>query len=62
MSVRRWRRSSWGPRFHPVYRPGVYRLCQELGIEAMEIQWQMGPPFVVRMRDPGDRQLTDPVS
>lgn len=51
-----------GPRFHPVYRPGVYKLCDELGVEALEIQWQMGPPMVVRMRDPGDQRLTDPAS
>lgn len=44
-----------GPQFHPVYRPGLYKLCSELGVKALEIQWQMGPPFVVGMRDPGDR-------
>jgi hypothetical protein len=51
-----------GPRFHPVYRPGLYKLCEERGVKAMEIQWEMGPPFVVRMRDPGDQRLTDPAS
>jgi hypothetical protein len=33
-----------GPLFHPAYRPGLYKLCDELGIEALEIKWQMGPP------------------
>ncbi len=51
-----------GPLFHPVYRPGLYKLCDELGVKALEIQWQMGPPVVVRMRDPGDQRLTDPAS
>jgi hypothetical protein len=49
-----------GQRFHPVYKPGVYKLCEELEVEALEIQWQMGPPVVVRMLDPRDRRLTDP--
>jgi hypothetical protein len=48
-----------GQRFHPVYKPGVYKVCKELEVEALEIQWQMGPPVVVRMLDPGDRPLTD---
>jgi hypothetical protein len=51
-----------GQKFHPVYRPGLYKLCDELGVKALELQWQMGPPVVVRMRDPGDRQLTDSAS
>lgn len=41
-----------GPRFHPVYRPGLWRLCQDLGIPALQIQWEMGPPVVVKMIDP----------
>jgi Protein of unknown function (DUF2971) len=51
-----------GQCFHPVYRPGVHKLCQELGVEALEIQWEMGPPVVVRMRDPGGMRLTDRAS
>jgi hypothetical protein len=51
-----------GPRFHPVYRPGFYKLCEELEIEPLQIQWEMGMPLVVRMIDPGDRRLTDPAS
>jgi hypothetical protein len=51
-----------GPQFHPVYRPGLYKLCEELGVKALEIQWRMGPPVVVGMRDPGDQRLTDPAS
>jgi len=49
-----------GPRFHPVYRPGLYKLCEELGVKALEIQWQMGAPVVVRMLDPGGRRLAGP--
>jgi hypothetical protein len=49
-----------GPKLHPVYRPGLYKLCEELRVKVLEIQWQMGPPVVVRMRDPGERRLTDP--
>ena len=48
-----------GPQFHRVYRPGLYKLCQELEVEPFQIQWQMGPPFVVQMPDPGDRPLSD---
>lgn len=48
-----------GPRFHPVYKPGVYKLCKELQVEALEIQWEMGPPVIVRMLDPSNRPLTD---
>jgi hypothetical protein len=51
-----------GPKFHPVYRPGLYKLCEELEVKALEIQWEMGPPVVVGMRDPGDQRLTDPAS
>lgn len=51
-----------GPRLHPSYRPGLYKLCQELEIEALQIQWQMGPPTVVRMIDPARRRLTDAAS
>jgi hypothetical protein len=50
-----------GQQFHPVYKPGVYKLCEELAIDALEIQWQMGPPIVVKMIDPARRRLTDPV-
>ena len=48
-----------GQRFHPVYRPGLYKLCKELEIDPLQIQWEMGLPFVVRILDPGDRRLTD---
>jgi hypothetical protein len=48
-----------GPPFHPVYRPGLYKLCRELEVEPLEVQWQMGPPVVVRMLDPADRPLSD---
>lgn len=48
-----------GPRFHRVYRPSLYKLCEELEIEPLLIQWEMGPPIVVRMPDPGRRPLTD---
>jgi hypothetical protein len=51
-----------GPRFHPVYRPGLFKLTQELQVECLEIQWQMGPPVIVRMRDPDERHLTEPPS
>jgi hypothetical protein len=49
-----------GPQFHLVYRPGLYKLCDELGVKA--IQWEMGPPLVVGMLDPGDMRLTEPPS
>ena len=48
-----------GPRLHPVYHEGVYKLCQELDIEPLLIQWEMGPPVIVRMPDPRDRRLAD---
>jgi hypothetical protein len=51
-----------GPRFHPVYRPGVWKLCQELEVEALEIQWEMGPPMVVKTLDPARRPLFHPPS
>jgi hypothetical protein len=51
-----------GPRFHRVYKPGVWKLCEELGVEPLEIQWEMGPPVVVRMLDPSKKRLSDPPS
>jgi hypothetical protein len=47
-----------GQKCHPVYFPGVYKLCEELGVKALQIQW----PRVVRMLDPADRRLTDAAS
>lgn len=49
-----------GPRFHPAYKPGVWKLCDELEVEPLEIQWEMGPPVVVRMLDPARRPLVRP--
>jgi hypothetical protein len=49
-----------GPRFHPAYKPGVWKLCEELEVEPLEIQWEMGPPVVVRMLDPARRPLFRP--
>lgn len=49
-----------GQNLHPVYKPGPYKLCQELGVEALEIQWQMGPDVIVRMIDPASRPLLRP--
>jgi Protein of unknown function (DUF2971) len=47
-----------GPRFHPVYRPGLYKLCHELGVEALQIEWRRGhPPAIVRMPDPSSQSL-----
>jgi hypothetical protein len=51
-----------GQKFHPVYEPGVYKLCQELGVEALKIQWEMGPEAIVRMLDPARRPLIRPSS
>lgn len=41
-----------GPRFHPVYKHALWRLCEELEVLALEIQWEMGPAYVVKMIDP----------
>ena len=49
-----------GQSFHRVYKPGLYKLCQELGVEALEIQWEMGPDVIVRMIDPARRPLLRP--
>jgi hypothetical protein len=49
-----------GPRFHPVDKPGVWKICEELEVEPLEIQWEMGPPIVVKMIDPSGRPLTNP--
>jgi hypothetical protein len=51
-----------GPRFHHSYKPALWRLCEELEIEPLEIQWEMGPPAVVKMIDPARRRLTNRVS
>jgi hypothetical protein len=48
-----------GPQFHRSYKTGLWRLCEELEVEPLEIQWQMGPPAVVRMIDPARKPLTD---
>jgi hypothetical protein len=49
-----------GQTFDQVYKPGLWKLCQELGIEAYEIQWHMGPEVIVRMIDPASRSLLRP--
>jgi hypothetical protein len=46
-----------GPRLHPVDRSGLWTLCQEIEIEALQIQWQMGAPVGVKMLDPTKRPL-----
>jgi hypothetical protein len=54
---------SFAPSDEPCERfsPLVYKLCDELEIEPLLIQWEMGSPVVVRMLDPR-RRLTDPAS
>jgi hypothetical protein len=50
-----------GQQFHRVYKPGLWKLCQEIGVDALEIQWQTGPPMVVKMIDPARKTIVDGV-
>jgi hypothetical protein len=45
-----------GQTCHPVYRPALFMLCQELDVAPYVIQWESGQPRIHPMPDPQRRR------